>query len=88
MKAEKKELKVQLKKQKRQLKRRKKNALILCRDGRNYWTTQDQFWQWFREKIVRKTGDYPLQGEFTHPDVEKEVVICNTVLNLSCPNHL
>jgi hypothetical protein len=88
MNTEKKENKIKQKKQKREIKRRKKNALIRCQDGKSYWTTQDQFWQWAREKIVRKTGDYPLQGEFTRPDVEKEVIICNTVLSLACPNHL
>lgn len=72
----------------RALRRKKKNALVVCRDGKQYWTTQDQFWQWVREKIIVKQSDYPLQGTFVRRDAEKDVVICNTVLNLACPNHL
>jgi hypothetical protein len=82
------EEKKELKKQRRALKRKKKNALVVCHDGTEYWTTQDQFWQWVRERIIVKAGDFPLRGEFIRPNAEKEVVICNTVLNLAHPHHL
>ncbi len=70
------------------MKRKKKNALIICQDGSEYWTTQNQFWQWVRENIVTKAGDNPLTGKFVRANEEKTVVISNTVLNLACPNHL
>ncbi len=81
------------KKQKKQAERKakkkaKKNALIVCRDRSEFWTTQKQFWQWMREGVIVKTGDGPLAGNFVREDEEKMVVIANTVLNLSCPNHL
>jgi hypothetical protein len=78
----------ELKKQRKELKRKKKNALIICSDGKEYWTTQNQFWQWVRERVIVKAGDNPLQGKFIKENAEKEVIICNTVLNLACPNHL
>lgn len=73
---------------KKQLSRKKKNALIICRDGKQFWTTQDQFRQWVREKTIIITGHNPLQGEFVRDNEESAVVICNTVLNLAHPNHL
>ena len=82
------ETKSDLKKKRKELRRRKKNALVVCRDGKEFWTTQDQFWQWVRERVIVKAGDYPLKGRFIRPDAEKDVVICNTVLNLAHPNHL
>ncbi len=69
-------------------KKKKKNALIICHDGKEYWTTQTEFWQWVRESIVRKIGDAPLTGQFIRQNEEYNVVISNTVLNLKCPNHL
>ena len=69
-------------------KKLKKNALVMCRDGSNYWTTQKQFWQWVGAGVVIKTGDQPLTGGFVREDEEKMVVIANTILNSSCPNHL
>ena len=69
-------------------KKQKKNALILCRDGNQFWTTQKQFWQWIREGVIVKNGDAPLNGSMVRIDEEKMVVIANTVLNLACPNHL
>ncbi len=84
----KKETKIELKKKRRELKLKKKNALIVCQDGKEFWTTQNQFWQWVRERVIIKSGDNPLHGKFVRKDVEKDVVICNTVLNLACPNHL
>ena len=72
----------------KELKRKKKNALIECADGRQYWTTQSQFWQWVRDHQIVKIGDYPLTGKFVDPNADKTVVISNTILSLACPNHL
>lgn len=69
-------------------KKKKKNALIICHNGKQFWTTQNQFWQWSREHILVKVADHPLTGEFINANVEYTVVISNTVLNLACPNHL
>jgi len=82
------EIKKELKKKRRLLKRKKKNALVVSHDEKEFWTTQDQFWQWVREKVIVKVGDSPLRGMFVRANVEKDVVICNTVLNLAHPNHL
>lgn len=68
--------------------RKKKNALIICHDGKEYWTTQAEFWQWVRERVVVKVSDAPLRGQFIRQNEEYNVVISNTVLNLKCPNHL
>lgn len=68
--------------------RQKKNALVKCRDGKEFWTTQKQFWQWVRESTIVKTGDSPLTGLFVRDHEEYNVVLSNTVLNLRCPNHL
>lgn len=80
------------KKEKKQLdkkkKKKKKNALVICQDGKEFWTTQDQFWQWVREKVVVKSGDFPLKGKMVRANEEYAVVISNTVLNLAYPNHL
>ncbi len=69
-------------------KKKKKTALVVCRNRRQFWTTQVQFWQWVREGIVVKTGDQPLTGKFTREDEESFVVLSNTVLNLARPAHL
>lgn len=82
------ERKIELKKARKEIKRKKKNALILCQDGKEFWTTQNQFWQWIRERVIIKAGDNPLQGKFVRADEEKNVIISNTILNLGCPNHL
>lgn len=69
-------------------KKAKKNALVICRDESRFWITQKQFWQWFREKKILKTGDRPLTGKFVSRNEEKMIVLANTILNISCPNHL
>jgi hypothetical protein len=74
------------KKEKR--KKRKKTALVVCRDRKEFWTTQTQFWQWVREGVVTKTGDRPLTGAFNREHEELMVLLGNTVLNLAHPNHL
>lgn len=88
MNSERKKEKELLKKARKEIKRKKKNALVVCRDGKEFWTTQDQFWQWVREKTIVKTGHNPLQGAFVKENEEYAVVISNTVLNLAYPNHL
>ncbi|MCA1594265.1 MAG: hypothetical protein LC754_16890 [Acidobacteria bacterium] len=69
-------------------KKKKNNALVVCRDGKEFWTTQKQFWQWVRDGVVAQTGDAPLAGEFLREHEELLVVISNTVLDLGRPNHM
>lgn len=76
------------KKERKRLKRKKKNALVIGQNNQSFWTTQDQFWQWVRDRVIVKIGDYPLQGKFIRENEEYQVVISNTVLNLKYPNHL
>ena len=68
--------------------RKKKTALIVCQDKKQFWTTQTQFWQWVREGIVIKTGEQPLTGLFKREHEELMVLLSNTVLNLAHPNHM
>ena len=68
--------------------RKKKTALINCRDRKQFWTTQTQFWQWVREGVIVKTGDHPLTGLFARDHEELMVILSNTVLNLAHPNHI
>jgi hypothetical protein len=75
-------------KKKAKKKKRKKTALVVCRDRKEFWTTQTQFWQWVREGVIAKTGDSPLTGRFAREHEELMVVFSNTVLNLAHPNHL
>ena len=83
-KKEKKEKKEKEKKKKR----KKRTALVICRDRKQFWTTQTQFWQWVREGVVAKTGDNPLTGAFNREHEELMVLLSNTVLNLAHPNHV
>ena len=69
-------------------KRKKKTALVICRDGKEFWTTQTQFWQWMREGVIAKTQDKPLTGTFKREHEELLVLLSNTVLNLAHPNHM
>lgn len=69
-------------------KKKKKTALVICRDRKEYWTTQKQFWQWVREGLVMKTHDKPLTGAFRREYEELMVLVSNTVLNLAHPNHM
>ncbi|PYT05071.1 MAG: hypothetical protein DMF65_00965 [Acidobacteria bacterium] len=75
-------------KKKKEKRKKKRTALVVCRDRKEFWTTQAQFWQWVREGVVVKTGDKPLEGNFVREGEELNVVLSNTVLNLSRPNHL
>lgn len=67
---------------------KKHTALVVCRDGSEFWTTQKQFWQWVREGVVMKSQDNPLTGRFCRENEESFVVLSNTVLNRAHPNHL
>ena len=69
-------------------KKKKRSALIICRDRKQFWTTQAQFWQWVREGVVVKVQDHPLTGAFLRQHEELAVVLQNTLLNLAHPNHL
>jgi hypothetical protein len=78
----------QMTKKDKKKKKKKKTALIVCRDRREFWTTQKQFWQWVREGVVTKTHDLPLTGAFRRDHEELMVLVSNTVLNLAHPNHM
>ena len=75
-------------KKKKEKRKKKRTALVVCRDRKEFWTTQAQFWQWVREGVVVKTGDKPLEGNFVREHEELQVLLSNTVLSLACPNHL
>lgn len=75
-------------KEKKKKKKKKKTALVICRDRKEFWTTQTQFWQWVREGVVVKQGDQPLTGAFVREHEELMVLLSNTVLNLAHPNHV
>jgi hypothetical protein len=69
-------------------KKKKRTALVVCRDRKQFWTTQAQFWQWVRDGVVVKTHDQPLTGAFLREHEELMVMLSNTVLNLAHPNHM
>ena len=69
-------------------KRHKHTALIVCHNAKQFWTTQAQFWQWARDRVIIKINDRPLTGVFVRENEELMVVLSNTVLNLANPNHL
>jgi hypothetical protein len=69
-------------------KKKKRTALVVCRDRKQFWTTQAQFWQWVRDGVVVKVQDNPLTGAFRREHEELMVILSNTVLNLAAPNHL
>jgi len=76
------------KKLKKKKKKKPRTARVICRDRKEFWTTQAQFWQWVRDAVVIQTGDSPPTGIFVRPHEELMVVFSNTVLNLARPNHL
>jgi hypothetical protein len=82
------ELRVVMPKKEAKKKKKKKTALVVCRDRKEFWTTQKQFWQWVRDGVVVKTSDHPLTGEFRREHSELMVLVSNTVLNLAHPNHM
>ena len=61
--------------------------MVICHDGKQFWTTQAEFWQWIRQQLVVKLGDNPLTGLLREHE-EKMVLINHTVLNLAAPNHM
>jgi hypothetical protein len=69
-------------------KKKRKTALVVCRDRKEFWTTQTQFWQWARDGVIVKTQDHPLTGAFLKEHEELMVTINSTVLNLAHPNHM
>lgn len=69
-------------------KKSKSTALVVCQDGKRFWTTQKQFWQWARDGVLVKVGDNPLTGSLKREHEETVVVLSNTLLNLAHPNHL
>jgi hypothetical protein len=69
-------------------KRKKRTALVISRGGKQFWTTQTEFWQWVRDRVVVKTRDNPLTGVFQREDEELMILLNHTVLNLAAPNHL
>ncbi|MBD0370030.1 MAG: hypothetical protein ICV60_04295 [Pyrinomonadaceae bacterium] len=73
---------------KKEKKKKKRTALVICRDRKQFWTTQAQFWQWVRDGIIMKTQDRPLTGVFLRDHEESIVVLSNTLLNLAHPIHL
>ena len=75
-------------KQRKKLRRKKRTALIVCRDRKQFWTTQAQFWQWLREGVVIKVSERPLTGAFVRQNEELMVLLQHTVLNLAHRNHL
>jgi hypothetical protein len=73
---------------KRVKKKKRKTAVFICLDGKEFWTSQKQFWQLAREGVTVKTQDGPLTGEFLREYEELMVLVSNTVLNLAHPNHM
>lgn len=73
---------------KKEKRKAKRTALVVCRDRKQFWTTQAQFWQWVREGVVIKTAERPLTGAFRREHEELMVFVSSTVLNLANPNHL
>jgi hypothetical protein len=73
---------------KKKKKKKKRTARIICRDGKEFWTTQTQFWQWVRDGVLTQTADRPATGIFIREHEEYMVLFDHTVLNLANPNHL
>jgi hypothetical protein len=73
---------------KKKKKKKKRTARVICRDGKEFWTTQAQFWQWVRDGVVNQTDDHPATGTFIRENEEYMVLFNHTVLNLAYPNHL
>jgi hypothetical protein len=65
----------------------KKTALIVCNDGKEYWITQKQFWNWVRMGVVTQIGERPLQGRFRGRDDQLLITLAHTVLNHATPIH-
>ncbi|MFN2533456.1 MAG: hypothetical protein ABR555_19410 [Pyrinomonadaceae bacterium] len=75
-------------KAKKKKNRKQKTALVVCRDRKEFSTTQTQFWQRVREGVTVKTADNPLTSGFVREHEESMILLSNTVLNLVRPNHI
>ena len=64
-------------------KRKKRTALVIYRDHKQFWTTQTQFWQRAREGVVEKIGERPQTGGFRCECEELMVIMSQTVLDLA-----
>jgi hypothetical protein len=49
---------------KKKEKEEEKKALVLCRNRKEFWTMQTQFWPWIRESVITKTGYQSLTSCF------------------------
>ena len=67
---------------------KKRTPLVLCHNGKQFWTTQAEFWQWVSDCVLVKTQDQPLTGVIRREDEELKITKNHTVLNLGAPNHL
>lgn len=65
----------------------KKNAKIVCNNGKEFWITQKEFWKMVREGVVNQTGDFPLTGRFRGRDDQLLIMIQHVVLNKATPLH-
>ena len=68
-------------------KKKKKTALVICNDGKEFWTTQTQFWQWFRDGVIEKAGDRPLTGLFCREHQELLALLSKSALNPAHQDH-
>jgi hypothetical protein len=69
-------------------KKKKRTARVICRDGKEFWTTQSQFWQWIRDGVVNQTDDHPATGILIRENEEYMVLFNHTILNLAYPIHI
>jgi hypothetical protein len=65
----------------------KKNAKIVCNNGKEFWITQKEFWKMVREGVVNQTSDFPLTGRFRGRDDQLLLLINHVVLNKATPIH-
>jgi hypothetical protein len=77
-----------MKSRKEKRKEEEKKALMVCRNRKEFWTTQTQSWPWIREGVITKTGDQSHTGLFQREHEEVMVLLSNTLLNLAHPNHM
>jgi hypothetical protein len=48
-------------------KKKKRTALVMCRDRKQFRVTQAQFRQWVREGVVVKTQESAARGNISSP---------------------
>lgn len=66
---------------------KKKNARVICANGNEFWTTQNQFWYWVREGLVDVTSHQPLTGRFAGRREKLLVMIRHIILDNAAPEH-